>query len=63
MSFTVYPLLLKIRATMAAADSYCTAVVTREPFAALVSFLRQQASIPLTQKYQFSGNDAICDRR
>jgi len=35
-------------AITAAAYTYCTAVATAEPFAAFVSFLWQQASLPPT---------------
>ena len=57
-------------AIMAAADMYDTAVAIAEPFAAFVSFRRQQPNLPPTQNVnsapcsltsagQFSGNDAI----
>jgi len=39
----------KFKATLAAADAYCTAVALREQTAASVSFQRQAASLPPTQ--------------
>ena len=54
---------------IAAADTYCTAVATAEPFAANAPFQRSQASLPPTQNVnsaaspvipagQFSGSNA-----
>ena len=62
---------LKMKANVAATDTYCTAVATAEPPAELVSFQRSYASVPPTQNVnsaarsltparQFSGNSAIC---
>ena len=60
-----------MKATMAAADTNCTAVALAEFPAEVVSFQWQQPSLPPTQNVnsaaspvfpagQFSGNNAIC---
>jgi hypothetical protein len=49
MSFTVYQLLLKTSAILAATCTNCTAVVSAEHFAELVSFQWHQPGFPPTQ--------------
>ena len=69
MSLTADHLLLKMKATKAAADRNCTAVASAEPSAAKVSFQRIALSHPLTENVnsavslvptarQFSGRNA-----
>jgi len=69
MSPTAYQLPPKMRATIAATCTNCTAVASAEPSAAFVSFQRSYVSLPPTQNVNsaprsltpachFSGNNA-----
>ena len=71
MSSTAHQSPLKMKANMAAAVAYCTAVALTELPAAFVSFQRSYASLPPTQNVNsaprpltsashFGGNYAIC---
>ncbi len=70
MSSTAHQTPLKMRANAAAAHPYCTAVALTGLSAEVVSFQRQQASLPPTQNVnsavppllaavQFGGNSAV----